>query len=336
MTSTKIQSGNLDKSFTWPRYLRTPQELIDALRSRIELKILKYPLASKLTLQFIGGWSFVLAHYLNTSKIYNFDVFKEELKRIEVINATKNGSQDAYKSIQNSRKGPLLTLSNHISCIDDPILWASLFPFNYYFAKTDTVRWSAAALDICFTKRWHSAFFSFGKTFPLVRGAGLEQPAMDFALALLHHNEWLHLFPEGRVMRDDNQQVISNVDRGYTFKWGMSKLILDYFFRPLASIETNRTESEIRILPFYHLGMDKILPIGWPYIPRTGKQITIYIRPTPINMNLHLLQTILKSRTLSTLKSCTDDEIKRIKLTNFLEEEMGKLIEQANKVHLNT
>lgn len=331
---------------SWPKHLRTPAELIRALKDQTRLKVIRSPLCSKLVLQFIGSWAYLLAHVLNKSKVYNHDVFNRELRKLEAYNLSHDKPGDASSTVKSNELAqsttgcthhdapkPLITLSNHISCIDDPVLWAVLLPFNYYFTKTDSVRWSAAAVDICFSKSWHSAFFSLGKTFPIIRGIGVNQPAMDFALALLRHHQWLHMFPEGRVMRNDKQEVLSNLDKGYIFKWGISKLILDYFNN--VTPDNTRSNSEIRILPFYHLGMDKVQPIGWPYIPRINKHITVYVRPSVIEMNASLLDNILKTRSLSvaTSKSKSNDEIARIKLTNYLEEELERLIEPATRAH---
>lgn len=336
LKSTATPASPLSSTLEWPKHLRTPSELIQALRYKTKLKIIKSPLSSKLVLQFIGSWAYFLAHVLNRTEVYNKEVFDQELRRLEQQSVADE--EDGAKSKRSETTGdrsPLITLSNHISCIDDPVMWAILLPFNYYFTQTENVRWAGAAVDICFMKPWHSAFFSLGKTFPLIRGAGLEQPAMEFGLALLKHNQWLHLFPEGRVMRDDKQQAITNADRGYNFKWGISKLILDYFRSSLSTADLLERNSEIRILPFYHLGMDKVLPVGRPYVPRFGHDITVYIRPSVIQMNSKLLTHILRTQPLSqrVQKSRSDDEISRIKLTNYLEQEMEKLVEPAHQIH---
>ena len=359
-SSSKL-SLDTGKQVEWPKHLRTPAELVQALGNKTKLNIIRSPLYSKLVLQFIGSLAYILVHVLNKSRVYNIEVFNEELRRLEKRNQAQSCSrsvddddEETGQLCQNTNAGdsnqlikgpqahklaPLITLSNHISCIDDPVLWGNLLPFNYYFTQTEDVRWVGAAVDICFSRPWHSTFFSLGKTFPIVRGAGLNQPAMQYAWALLKHNQWLHLFPEGRVMRDDNQQVISNKDRGYNFKWGISKLILDYFkSSQIAGAACDEHSGVIRILPLYHLGMDKVLPIGRPYIPRFNKNILIYIRPSVIEMNSRLLASILKDQTLSVKaqKSRTDDEISRIKLTNYLEQEMEKLIEPATRLHQET
>lgn len=336
---TLLKSSNFDttKTVVWPKHLSTPAELVQAIRDKTRLRIVRSPLCSKIILQFVGSWAYILAHVLNKSKVFNIETFNQELRRIEGQIQKYSREVDGQQHCTHNddvKRAPLITFSNHISCIDDPILWGTLLPFNYYSTNTDSVRWSAAAVDICFSKPWHSTFFSLGKTFPIIRGIGLNQPAMEFAFALLKHNQWLHLFPEGRVMRDEKQQKISNLERGYKFKWGISKLILDYLKSDVANHDLN-SEKQIRILPFYHLGLDDILPIGWPYIPRFNKKISVFIRPSVIEMNSRLLSQILSSRTLSSRLSSSksNDEMIRIKLTNFLEEEMEKLMEPATRLH---
>lgn len=290
---------------------------------------MKSPTCSKLVLQLVGSWAYLLAHVLNKTVVHNKETFDSELRRIEAQIYC-----DQPKEPHPKQEAPLLTYSNHISCIDDPILWGSLLPFSYYTTNTKSIRWSAAAVEICFSKPWHSTFFSLGKTFPIIRGIGVNQPGMEFAAGLLNNNQWLHLFPEGKVMRDQQQNVISNKDKGYIFKWGISKLILDYFYSFKSQDKTsNKT---LRLLPFYHLGLDEILPIGWPYVPRLGKQITIAIRPKVIEMNSVSLEELLKSRAIfnrKAIKSESEDNIRRIKLTNYLEDEMEKLIATTSELH---
>lgn len=319
----------------WPKELCTPKELIAQIKTNNKLRAIRSPLGSKIVLQIVGSWAYLLANVLNETQISNHDTLKQELRRLERHHRSHEADEPAC---------PLLTLSNHISCIDDPILWGSLLPLTYYATNTTTVRWSMAAIEVCFSKPWHSTVFALGKTFPVLRGAGLDQPAMDFAQALLKDKQWLHLFPEGKVMRDANQQPISNIDRGYLYKWGTAKLILDYFDassvlsrEKLESDKLGTQEKCIRILPFYHVGMDEVLPIGRPYVPRVGKLITIYVRPSVINMTRDLLRHILDSAQFSDghLKSRSRHERDRIKLTRYLESEVGLLMGPATQLHCN-
>ena len=63
-----------------------------------------------------------------------------------------------------------------------------------------------------------SQFFLNGKTLPIERGQGLQQPAMQTAAQLLAHGDWVHLFPEGRVGFSGRLQPC---------KWGVGKLVCD-------------------------------------------------------------------------------------------------------------
>uniref|UniRef100_A0A1B0BEA5 Tafazzin family protein n=1 Tax=Glossina palpalis gambiensis TaxID=67801 RepID=A0A1B0BEA5_9MUSC len=56
---------------------------------------------------------------------------------------------------------PLVTVSNHYSCFDDPGLW--------------------------------------GKCIPIIRGNGVHQSAVDVCIQKLKLGEWVHVFPEGKV-----------------------------------------------------------------------------------------------------------------------------------------
>lgn len=64
----------------------------------------------------------------------------------------------------------------------------------------------------------HRQFFLSGKTLPIERGRGLQQPAMQTAARLLGRGDWVHVFPEGRVGYSGRLQQC---------KWGVGKLVCD-------------------------------------------------------------------------------------------------------------
>jgi monolysocardiolipin acyltransferase len=61
------------------------------------------------------------------------------------------------------------------------------------------LRWVLVADEICFTSRPLAIFFSLGKAIPVIRGEGIHQKPMDFALEKLDQGGWVHVFPEGMV-----------------------------------------------------------------------------------------------------------------------------------------
>ncbi|KAF3036819.1 hypothetical protein E8E12_006346 [Didymella heteroderae] len=92
------------------------------------------------------------------------------------------------------RERGLITVSNHISVMDDPILWGIL-PLSYMFTP-DNLRWGLASYDLCFTNKGLSTFFTFGQTLPTHRSAhsqfgGLFQPTIAQAIRLLSRGPFL-------------------------------------------------------------------------------------------------------------------------------------------------
>jgi monolysocardiolipin acyltransferase len=61
-------------------------------------------------------------------------------------------------------------------------------------------------------------FFVNGKTLPVVRGAGVEQPVMAAAAWRLAAGDWVHIFPEGRVIPQGTLGP---------FRQGIGKLVCD-------------------------------------------------------------------------------------------------------------
>ncbi|KAH8837412.1 hypothetical protein MCOR27_008338 [Pyricularia oryzae] len=91
------------------------------------------------------------------------------------------------RDVKKRTKG-LITVSNHISIIDDPLIWGVL-PLKYSFNQSN-LRWSLAAHDICFQNPVLTTFFNLGKTLPTYRFrhspyGGLFQPTMSDAIRIL-------------------------------------------------------------------------------------------------------------------------------------------------------
>ena len=128
-------------------------------------------------------------------------------------------------------------------------------PLSAYLKDKKKIRWSLAAREVCFSKPSHSFFFRMGNCLPIVRGDGIYQPVMNEILEELNKGAWLHIFPEGKI----------NVEKTMMrLKWGVGRLISDCQETPI-------------VLPFFHFGMDDILPNKLPYRPLINKKLTVLI-----------------------------------------------------------
>lgn len=142
----------------------------------------------------------------------------------------------------------LLTFSNHVSMFDDPLL-----PCNLGLPQYSDVRWVAADALNFFGSPWKAWLFTAGKAVPIVRGAGVAQPGLQFLLERLKEGEWVHIFPEGKRTRKPVGLMADEL------KSGIGMLMAEAL--PIA-------------LPFYHYGMHEVLPVG-SLRPRRGKRVRL-------------------------------------------------------------
>ncbi|XP_030560552.1 tafazzin homolog isoform X1 [Drosophila novamexicana] len=179
-----------------------------------------------------------------------------------LMNKTKvHNKERLMKAVAKRPKGiPLVTVSNHYSCFDDPGIWGTL-PIRYV-CNTFRIRWSMAAHDICFTKKMHAMFFMYGKCIPVVRGHGVYQEAINLCIEKCALGHWVHVFPEGKVNMEKEDLRL---------KWGVGRIIYESPRIPI-------------IVPMWHEGMDSVLPNVEPYKLHWGKKVTINIGE-PLDLN---------------------------------------------------
>lgn len=203
---------------------------------------------------------------------------------MRVINRVEFHGKQNWEDLLNNEKVKqgrgILSFSNHVSLFDDPLLISSLGYTSYKNA-----RWIAADHRNFFGNACKGIIFSAGKCVPIIRGAGLKQKGFDFLLDRLKAGDWVHIFPEGGRTRDTNGLLRT------PFKLGIGRLIY---------------EAQPMVIPFYHCGMQKIMPIG-SILPRIQQKVQVYFGQAHDMNQAELDHTIIPSLTqeseLSTLDS---------------------------------
>lgn len=164
-------------------------------------------------------------------------------------------NQETLQNCIYNRTRPLITICNHASTVDDPFVWSAILPWKTLW-NHNSLRWSLGAQELMFTNRYDSFFFGIaGKGIPIDRNRGLSQPGILSAIDKLNQGEWIHVFPEGKVNQSGSL---------LPFKWGTGKLVYVSDEVPL-------------VLPFYFTGMEGVMPLKQPYIPRPfGKTLEVF------------------------------------------------------------
>ncbi|XP_078602168.1 tafazzin-like [Branchiostoma floridae x Branchiostoma japonicum] len=239
--------------------------------------------ASTLTVAAVGGFSKLMMRVLNDVQVYNMDVLTEAVER-------RHPSQ------------PLITVSNHACCMDDPLIWGIL-KWRYLCSRKQ-IRWTLAAEDICFTNKPFAIFFCLGQTIPVRRGGGVYQRGVDFMVEQLNKGRWVHMFPEGKV--NMTKEMIR-------LKWGVGRLIEECQHTPI-------------VIPIWHVGMDSVLPNVKPYIPQAGKRVTVLVgQPFQVQSILTQLRKDQKS-----------PMEKRKVLTDHIQDQFVRLKAETEALHYQT
>jgi len=166
---------------------------------------------------------------------------------MNLLNRTRISGRENISKL----KPPWILASNHLTLLDDlflePII---LFPhvlrgFNYfpYHAPEETNFYKKPLIT------W---FMRQCKSIPLIRGNGIHQEGMERLIRAVKNGGILHIYPEGTRTR--------NGDIG-SGKPGIGRIV---------------SESKAPVIPIFHQGLEKVLPIG-KGVPRIGNEIRITI-----------------------------------------------------------
>jgi monolysocardiolipin acyltransferase len=259
--TTSTAGGFLDETLDaaprgWLDALRAVPKfygLTDAERARIDVRNKKTvppppagtgnSLGNHVAIGVVGTLSRILIRGLNRLQLYRMDVL--------------------YDAIEHRPSGlGLLTVSNHRSVADDPIMLSAMMPPRILY-RPGLMRWGLCSTDICYQNPLFARFVMMGKALPITRSAGVGQAFVTSAAEKLVRGDWLHIYPEGRVVQDHV---------GYA-KRGVGRMLA------IAHERCGGTGGLPIVLPMYHEGMENVMPQDRDthellcLIPRVGHRI---------------------------------------------------------------
>ena len=108
---------------------------------------------------------------------------------------TLHDAHHLHAGLQRPAGTGMLTVSNHISTMDDPGLLAAIVPLST-LCDPDAMRWGVCAEDVCFRPgSWIERCASAAKVLPVARGGGVRQPQLECVAAKLQAGQWVHCAP---------------------------------------------------------------------------------------------------------------------------------------------
>ncbi|GJP74962.1 hypothetical protein CLOP_g5468 [Closterium sp. NIES-67] len=184
---------------------------------------------------------------------------------MNVLNRMEVTNRQTLLDLVHSRPAdtPLITVSNHMATIDDPLLWGGVPGLRIWDPKL--CRWTLTASEICFRGVLDSYIFRIGKSIPISRNLGVFQQGMDEALLRLHQGDWLHIFPEARIIQEHGPLP--------RLKWGLASL-LDRLCPSLPPPI---------LLCVGHSGLERIIPQNYrgsnkrPLIPLWNQRVSVVV-----------------------------------------------------------
>ncbi|QDZ22237.1 tafazzin [Chloropicon primus] len=191
-----------------------------------------------------------------------------------------SGREIMHKAILGREEGQaLITVSNHVSAIDDPFVTSLLVPEEALKPmESNRVRWVMCATDRCFKSKLSSAFFKAVQVLPVERGSGLNQTSMKVASKLMSKGGWIHVFPEGT--RSTTGEMLK-------MKPGVGQLVVN----TVKELKGGRccgdaamaedTEALVAskspvIVPYYHQGMGELMGKGMKF-PSVGTDLDVLV-----------------------------------------------------------
>jgi 1-acyl-sn-glycerol-3-phosphate acyltransferase len=193
----------------------------------------------------------------------------------------------------------LLTVSNHRSVADDPIMLSALLPPRIIL-RPGLMRWGMCSVDICFQNSAFARFVTLGKALPVMRYGSLGQSFVRDAADKLASGQWLHIYPEGRVVQSGMGYMKRGVGKMLAIAHERASLGLSAIAKS-AAVDSSPQRGVIRsdfeqqgpglpiVLPMYHEGIENVMPQDrethalFSIVPRVGQRIFTIVGD-PIDM----------------------------------------------------
>jgi len=224
---------------------------------------------------------------------------------------------------------PLITVSNHQSSMDEPLLFSAIIPWPI---KQWQLRYSLCNDNMFYSLGpiFAQLFFYAARGLPIWRSRSMDQPSFREFCDKAERGGWCHIFPEGRLWQPwklkKEGRLIGNL------KPGVGKLI--------AHCETSKYPPIV--LPFHHTGMHRIYP-QFPNSqrqslpPKTGNTLRVRVgQPIPVQ---DLIDESRESRRKAREELGSDDGWKTTpadtelynKITARIEEHLTRLASEVDK-----
>eukprot|EP01028_Stygiella_incarcerata_P012058 TRINITY_DN724_c0_g1_i1.p1 TRINITY_DN724_c0_g1~~TRINITY_DN724_c0_g1_i1.p1 ORF type:complete len:357 (+),score=79.40 TRINITY_DN724_c0_g1_i1:109-1179(+) len=293
--------------------VKVPQEELKGCDDSLLASILRPPLFTGIGLlsRFLVGWM----HPLHVSG---------DISTLHSIWDTQQGGGG------DTRSRGLLTVSNHVTAVDDPVIVSVLCPLSMHWANAGrAMRWSLCADNRCFCfGPLVDGLMRVLNVLPVWRGRGVHQSGLDEAIQRLSGpppGNWVHYFPEGTRTK--------NGKMGRFRSGGLGRMLMSADPPPL-------------VVPIFHQGMETVFRAGLQGICCSRTPVNVHIgSPMDFSKTIHRWKraqlisqkfTRLLSKSLARRSDLYFNRKCSLSLAKKVQRRMDELEKGSNMYHLNT
>ncbi|KAJ3121996.1 hypothetical protein HK098_003181 [Nowakowskiella sp. JEL0407] len=224
------------------------------------------------------------------------------------------GGQQPYDRVRGT---PVSSKPIKLSVLDEAYTTENMIVRIYAVKPPDNIgRSMSAAAKVT---AW---FFRAGKAFATEDGKGIYQGSMEKALEKLNQNDWVHVFPEAKIVQDGTI---------HPFRWGIGRLIMESKTPPI-------------VVPFFHKivmifakGMERIMPTYTLLRPRPLQKLFFMVgEPIDFAEHHHLWEDLKKDferqKELHRTFEDYDAQKVRIQIVQMLKDKLESLRSEGLKM----